>query len=783
MRFSENWLRTFVDPPLTTRELADALTMSGLEVENIEPAAPVLGNIVVGEVLAVRRHPHAERLSICTVGAGGDPLQVVCGAPNVRAGMRAPLARSGAHLAGVTVQRTAIRGVDSNGMLCSTRDLGIGEDTSALLELPDDAPVGADIRAYLELDDQILTVKPTPNRGDCLSVQGVAREVAAVTGSTLKRMRAIVEARRGDRVDITLEVPEACPRYCGRIVRDINAGAATPRWMAQRLERSGTRSISAVVDITNYVMLELGQPLHAFDLIALEGGIRVRCGRAGEQLMLLNDQRIALGPDWLVIADQGKPLALAGIMGGKDSAVTADTQDILLESAFFAPAVIAGKSRLLGFGSESAYRFERGVDFAATREALERATQLVLELCGGEAGPVSEASAELPARRPVRVRRARAQRVLGTELTSGDVSDALRRLRFEFEARGDHFDVTPPSYRFDLAIEEDLIEEIARIHGYDRIPASRPAAAAVMLPASELSTSAGALRALLVARDYQEIISYSFVGRQSEIDFCDNREPVSLINPIAAHLEVMRSSLIGSFVECLKLNLSRQQERVRLFEIGRCFARTATGYSQQTKIGGLAYGGAVPAQWGSPARMIDFYDVKSDVEALLGRRGARYEPFKHPALHPGRSAKVTLGGVEIGCLGTLHPQLLQKYDFPYAPVVFELNLDAVECRVRARFSDFSRLPLVRRDLAVEVAATISAETMLDALQKGAPEIVSDIVLFDVYRGKGIDSDKKSIAFRILLQDTLKTLTDAEVEAAIQQLLHVLQEEFQAKLRN
>jgi phenylalanyl-tRNA synthetase beta chain len=553
--------------------------------------------------------------------------------------------------------------------------------------------------------------------------------------------------------------------------------------MVQRLERSGLRSRGAIVDVTNYVMLELGQPLHAFDLGCIAGGIQVRRGKPGERLKLLNEQAVALTPDFLVIADVDKPLALAGIMGGADSAVAAHTQNVLLESAFFAPAAIAGKSRVLGFGSESAYRFERGVDFAATVRALERATQLVIEICGGKCGPVCEAQAELPARTPVRLRGARAQRLLGIKLDVHAIAQLLQRLGYAFELRGDEFAVAPPSYRFDLAIEEDLIEEVARIHGYDNIAANAPIGASAMLPATETRASVAALRNVLVARDYQEIISYSFVDRQWETDFCANDAPVMLANPIAAHMNAMRSSLLGSLVDCLKLNISRQHERVRLFEIGRCFARDAKGnYVQRTALGGLAYGGVVAEQWGVATRPVDFYDVKSDLGALLGSGVATFEAAEHPALHPGRAARIVLAGSLAGWLGELHPRLQQKYELPFAPIAFELDLDLIASRRVAQFADFPRQPAVRRDLSVEVPEKVTCEAMLDALKKHAPGMVSEVALFDLYRGKGIDSDKKSIAFRVLLQDTDKTLTDADVEAAIAQMLQVLQEQFQAKLR-
>lgn len=783
MKFSENWLRTFVNPSLASRELADAVTMSGVEVELVEPVAPAFDKVVVAEVLEVRQHPDAERLLVCRVNAGSTPLQVVCGAPNVRAGIRVPLAQVGARLPGIEIKQAKVRGVESNGMLCSAKELGIADDAAGLLILPADAPVGADIRKYLELDDQLFTIKPTPNRGDCLSVFGFAREVAAVTGSELTPVDTrAVQATSSDRIEITLDDKAACPRYCGRIMRGVNARAASPRWLVQRLERSGLRSISAIVDVTNYLMLELGQPLHAFDLARIDGGIRVRLGRQGEKLKLLNEQELALNPEFLVIADKAKPLALAGIMGGMDSAVTPNTKDILLESAFFDPAAVAGKSRVLGFGSDSSYRFERGVDFVATAQAIERATQLVLEICGGKAGPVCEAKATLPERKPVRLRRERAQRLLGIQLDVGHITEVLHRLGFIHETRGDEFLVTPPSYRFDLVIEEDLIEEIARIHGYDRIPANPPTAPASMLPATEARVGVKTLRTLMVARDYQEIISYSFVDRQWEADFCANSDPVALVNPIAAHMSVMRSSLIGSLVDCLKLNLSRQQERVRLFEIGRCFGHAGSGHSQVVMLGGLAYGGALAEQWGAAKRKVDFYDMKSDLASLVWPDRFRFAATQHPALHPGRAAQLMRDGATAGFLGELHPRLQQKYDLPFAPMVFELNLDAITGRKPASYREISRQPLVRRDLSVEVADNVSAQAMLDALEMRAPAIVSEVALFDVYHGKGIDSDKKSVAFRILLQDTHKTLTDAEAEAVTQQLLQVLQEQFQAKLR-
>jgi phenylalanyl-tRNA synthetase beta chain len=672
MKFSESWLRTFVNPPLATRELADALSMGGLDVEQVDP----------------------------------------------------------------------------------------------------------------DRDDWVLTTKPTPNRGDCLSISGIAREVAAVTGATLsladiKPVRITIN----DRLGVTLEAPQACPRYCGRIVRGVNATAATPEWMTRRLAMSGIRPVSALVDITNYVMLELGQPLHAFDAAKLDGGIRVRFAKAGEKFTLLNGEAPSLTPGFLVIADESKAVALAGIMGGLDTSVSETTRDVFLESAFFSPDVIAGKSRLLNFTSDSSYRFERGVDFAGAPAALERATQLVIEICGGAAGPVTEARAVLPVRDPVRLRLARVERLLGIKLDGVQVSAILRRLRFEFSVAEGEFRVTPPSYRFDIAIEEDLIEELARIHGYDRIPAKLPAAPPTMLPIPEAKRDIAAIRRLLAARDYQEIVSYSFVDAAWEADFAGNTTPVALANPIASQMSVMRSALAGGLIDCLAHNLSRKHTRVRLFEVGRCFIADASGaYHQPVRIGGISYGDARHEQWGLKARRGDFYDIKSDVEALIAPLAGGFRPIKHPALHPGRSAQILIGGMTAGWIGELHPRWQRKYDFPLVPVLFELDYEAISGRGLPAFQETSKFPAVRRDIAAEVDEGISYHAILEGLRREQPAAVAEIGLFDIYRGTGVEKGKKSLAFRVLLQDTRKTLTDAEVESAISQLRRVLQQQFNAKLR-
>ena len=672
MRLSDSWLRTFVNPPHPARELADALAMSGLDVEGVEP----------------------------------------------------------------------------------------------------------------DRDDWLLTFKPTANRGDCLSIFGLAREVAAVTGAALKPPESrAARSTINDRLTVTLDEPKACPRYCGRLVRGVNAGAATPDWMARRLAASNIRSISAVVDITNYVMLELGQPLHAFDAAKLQGGVRVRYARAGEKLTLLNGDAPALKPDFLVIADEAGPVALAGVMGGLDSSVGERTRDIFVESAFFSPAVVAGKTRLLNLASESAYRFERGVDFAGTAAALERATQLVQEICGGSAGPVTEAKAELPGRAAVSLRLARAERLLGLRLEAGRVSEILRRLRFEFSADGGTFRVTPPSYRFDIQIEEDLVEELARIHGYDRIPATLPAAPAAMLPVREAKRDVAALRRLLAARDYQEIVSYSFVDAAWEADLAGNEAPLALANPIASNMSVMRSTLAGGLLDCLVHNLARKQPRVRVFEVGRCFLPGPGGqHRQPVRVGGLSYGDARHEQWGLKGRPGDFFDIKSDVEALLAPLSAEFRRMEHPALHPGKSAHILIGNMTAGWIGELHPRWQRKYDLPLPPVLFEMDCEAISNRGLPAYNETSKFPPVRRDIAAEVDERVSYQEILERLRREAPPVVTEIGLFDMYRGTGVGEGKKSLAFRVLLQDTRKTLTEAEVESAVSHLRRILQQQFNANLR-
>ncbi len=792
MQFSEQWLRTFVDPQLNSAELGHLLTMAGLEVEEAEPAAPAFKGVVVARIVEADKHPNADKLKLCKVDAGsGELLQIVCGAPNAAAGMKVPCAVVGAVLPGeFEIKKAKLRGVESFGMLCSARELGLSEDHGGLYALPDDAPVGADIRDYLGLDDTLFTIKLTPNRADCLSLTGVAREVAAITGVPLRQavVEAVEPAFEGRR-DIVLDAPQACPRYCGRILRGVDAKAPTPEWMARRLVRSGVRAISALVDITNYVMLELGQPLHAFDNTKLEGAIHVRMPAAGEQVLLLNEQTVTPAADTLLIADEKRALALAGIMGGEDSGITLETTEVFLESAFFAPDAIAGRARSYGFSSDASHRFERGVDPELARTAIERATRLVLEICGGEAGPVIEALAPeaLPARPPVRLRPARARRVLGVTLDDAAMLALLERVHLQVGREGDDFLITPPSWRFDIEIEEDLIEELARLHGYDNIPAIAPQGSLMMLPSSEHGRPVWALRHLLAARGYQEVVNFAFVEEAWERDFCANEQPIRLANPIASHLSVMRSSLIPGLVGTLATNRKRQIDRVRVFEVARVFERKADGepvrgFHQVMNIAGLAAGSVAPEQWGERARNVDFFDVKGDLEALFAPRELSFAPLSHPALHPGRAASVRLDGHSIGVIGELHPVWVQRYELGTAPVVFEVALDAALSARLPAYAEISRMPAVRRDLALVLAADIAVERVLEVLREVAPAIVREICLFDVYHGKGIDPDKKSLAFRVSMQDTQRTLEDAEVEAAMAVLVRQAETVLGGRLR-
>ncbi len=803
MQLSEKWLRTLVDPPLTTDALMHLLTMSGLEVEQCISVAPPFTGVVVGRVLSVDKHPNADMLTVCRVDVGnGQPLGIVCGAPNVVAGMKAPCALVGARLPGASADKSfeikavTMRGVESRGMLCSARELGLSDDHSGLLEISGDAAPGSDVRKVLALDDKVLTIKLTPNRADCLSVLGVAREVAALTSAPLNPPDTHpVPARNDARFPVRISDPKGCGRFTGRVIRNVNAGAPTPEWVKQRLERAGQRSISALVDVTNYVMLELGRPLHVYDLDKLTGGIDVRFGRTGEKLKLLNEQVVEIDESVLAITDASGPIGLAGIMGGDSTKADPETGNVFLEAAFFFPEAIAGRARRYNFVSDASHRFERGVDFNNNVDGIERATRLILDICGGEPGPVDDTVAQLPQRRPVRMRVARARKVIGMPVEPADVSDIFSRLKLAFQREGvgaeEVFVVTPPSYRFDIEIEEDLIEEVARVYGFERIPARPPVAPSAMLPLPEWRRSLHDLRLQMTAAEYQEVVNYSFVDAAWEVDFAANADPIRLLNPIASQMAVMRSTLIGGLVANVAYNLNRKLERVRAFEVGRAFLRDpavrdcerdVAGIRQPMRVAAVAYGTAVEEQWGVAARGVDFFDIKNDLETLIASRRARFEPVSHPALHPGRAAQVILDDAIIGWIGELHPKWQKKYELPEPLVAFEIDAEPLLGLPVSLFHEISKFPAVRRDLAVTVDEATPVQAILDGLLRAKAAIVHEVRVFDVYRGKGIENGKKGLAFRVLLQDTQKTLTDAEVDAAIAGLRKVLEQEFGAKLR-
>jgi phenylalanyl-tRNA synthetase beta chain len=798
MQFPESWLRTMVNPALTTDELAHLLTMSGLEVETIAPVARAFTKVVVARVLEVARHPNADRLTVCKVDAGdARPLAIVCGAPNVVAGMKAPLALAGAELPGMTIKATAVRGVESAGMLLSARELGLSDDHSGLLALPADAPVGRPLREYLALDDRILTLKLTPNRADCLSVLGVAREVSALARAPLAPPEVKpVPAQSDARFPVKISDPGGCGRFAGRVIRNVNAAAPTPEWMRRRLERSGSRPISALVDVTNYVMLELGRPLHVYDLDKLRGGIDVRLGRGGEHVKLLNEQTVEVHPDVLAITDASGPIGLAGIMGGDSTKAELGTRHVFLESAFFFPEAIAGRARRYNFTSDASHRFERGVDFANEVEGIERATALILEICGGEPGPTVDTVAKLPERAPVRMRVARAHKVIGVPVSGDEIADIFGRLGLAFRRTGSGHDeafiVAPPSYRFDIEIEEDLIEEVARVHGFERIPAHPPVAPAVMHAPPEARRSLHEVRAQLAGADYTEVVNFSFVDAEWEQDFAANAAPIRLLNPIASQFAVMRTTLIGSLVANVRYNLNRKLARVRVFEAGRVFLRDpglkdgdleVAGVRQPLRVGAMAYGPAFEEQWGVRARPVDFFDLKGDVEALFAPRQPRFQQAAHPALHPGRCARIEVDGATAGWIGELHPRWQQKYELPAAPVVFEVDAEPLLAVPLPRFAEVSRFPPVIRDLAVVVDEGVPAQALLDALSGARPGLIQAVRIFDLYRGEGVRKGRKSLAFRVVMQDTARTLTDAEVDAAMADLEQLLTARFGAQRRS
>ena len=814
MQFPESWLREFCNPPLTTQELADTLTMAGLEVEELAPVAPPFTKIVIGEIKEAVPHPDADRLRVCQVDVGqGALLNIVCGAPNARVGIKVPCAMVGAELPPgddgkpFLIKVGKLRGVDSHGMLCSARELKLSEDHGGLLELPADAPLGKDIRDYLKLDDTLFTLKLTPNLAHCLSVYGIARELSALTGAPLKAPQFPQAATQiADRVPVTISAPDLCGRFSGRVIRHVNTRAATPQWMVDRLARCGQRSVSPLVDISNYVMFELGRPSHIFDLEKIHGGLDVRWGRADESLKLLNGNTVTLDEKVGVIADDQAVESLAGIMGGDATAVGDDTRHIYVEAAFWWPEAVAGRSRRYNFSTDAGHRFERGVDPDLTVEHIERITELVLAICGTpetQCAPIDDLRVNLPTRPPVRLRVARAVKVIGMELTQQQCADALRGLGLAVQEGAGEVTVTPPSYRFDLRLEEDLIEEVARVIGYHKLPTTPPLAPTMPKLRAEAQRSSFAVRREFAAMGYQETINFSFVEEAWERELAGNANPIRLLNPIASQLSVMRSSLLGSLLQVLKFNLDRKAARVRVFELGRVFLRDASvqssdstveGLHQPMRVAALAYGAVDALQWGRKDKVVDFYDAKGDVEALLAPLRPTFELATHPALHPGRCARVLLGGQAIGFVGELHPQWRQSWDLPTAPVLFELELDAVLQRQVPAFRAVAKRQLVERDIAVIVAERVTHGEVMGAIGAALPgALLRSAVLFDVFRPQpqrtgdaapvgAIAQGEKSLAIRLTLGSDTEALTDTQIESTVQEVLQALTNQTGARLR-
>jgi phenylalanyl-tRNA synthetase beta chain len=808
MQFPESWLRAFCNPPLTSEQLADTLTMAGLEVEDRVPVAPPFSGVVVGRILSAEQHPNADRLRVCQVDVGqAQPLNIVCGAPNARAGILVPCATVGAELPPgedgkpFLIKLGKLRGVESQGMLCSAKELKLNDDHGGLLELADGAVVGRNIREQLQLDDMLFTLKLTPNLAHCLSVYGIAREVAALTGAPLvEPVFQPAPVALQDRLPVSLQAPDLCGRFTGRIVRGVNTRATTPAWMVERLARCGQRSVSPLVDISNYVMFELGRPSHIFDLDKIHGSLQVRWGRAGEQLKLLNGNTVAVDEQVGVIADEQAVESLAGIMGGDATAVSDDTQNIYIEAAFWWPKAIAGRSRRFNFSTDAGHRFERGVDPSTTIEHVERITQLVLEICGGQAAVMDDQTVNLPTAQPVTLRVARAVKVIGMPLTQAQCAGALRRLGLAVTEGEGTVTVTPPAYRFDLQIEEDLIEEVARIIGYNQLPNTPPLAPITAKIRTEARRGPFAVRRSLAQMGYQETINFSFVEERWEHELAGNADPIRLLNPIASQMSVMRSSLLGSLVSVLKFNLDRRADRVRLFEVGRVFRKDASvkdsdtsvaGFDQPMRVAGLGFGPVDALQWGSPERAVDFFDVKGDVQALLAPQQPEFRAAEHPAMHPGRCASVWLDGRCIGHVGELHPRWRQAYELSQAPVLFELELDAVLRRDVPVFQAVSRHQPVERDLAIVVKETVSYAAVVEAIRAPASPWLRDVVLFDVYRPRkqaessgtsALAPDEKSLAVRLVLNREDATLTEEEIEATVQAALDALAQRVAARLR-
>lgn len=789
MKFSENWLREWVNPDISTDELVAQLTMAGLEVDSVEPAANKFTGVVVGEVLSVEKHPDADKLNVCQVSNGKENFQVVCGAPNVAGGQKVPFALVGAELAdNFKIKQAKLRGVESNGMLCSAEELGLAEKSDGILELPLDAAVGQDFRDYLYLDDSIIDVDLTPNRGDCLSIQGIAREVAVLnkTGISTPDLDEVTSTI-DDAFPVELLSPVDCPRYLGRVIKNVDVSAVSPVWLKEKLRRSGIRSIDPAVDVTNYVMLELGQPLHAFDLDILDKGIRVRRAKKAEKLVLLDGREVELDEDTLVIADHEKALAIAGVMGGEHSGVSKNTKDLFLESAFFNPLSIAGKARNYGMHTDASHRFERGVDYELPKLAIERATRLLLDIVGGEPGPVVVTDAELPESKTVKLRTSKVLGLLGLDIPATDIEDILSRLGLEVIEKDDEswlFKV--PSWRFDISIEADLVEEVARIYGYDNLPISTATADSRLNSASESKLSIKQLRRRLISLGYQEVISYSFVEPELENRLSlPQSDAITLSNPISSEMSVMRRSLWPGLIQTLKHNQNRQQDRVRVFESGLVFSKTDL-IQQEAMLGGLIWGNRSPEQWGEKGRPVDFYDIKGDVESILSMTNDsaafRFEAAEHPGLQSGQSARILRGQTCIGWLGALNPQLQKTLDIPAKVFVFELAMNGLRDAALTRVTTLSKYPSVRRDIALVLDTGVNYTELEQLIRQHAGENLERVVLFDVYQGENIQAGKQSMAIGLIFQNPSRTLNDDEINSIINSCIKALEAQFNAELR-
>ncbi|MEJ2129828.1 MAG: phenylalanine--tRNA ligase subunit beta [Woeseiaceae bacterium] len=792
MKIVESWLREWVNPDLDTDALAERLTMAGHEVDSIEVEGAGLDGVVVAEVLDVARHPDADRLSVCRVSTGsGDPVEVVCGAPNVTKGMKSPLATPGVKLPnGIKLKKSKIRGVVSNGMLCSAIELGLGDDSDGIIELPADAPAGTPLAEYLKLPDAVIDLDLTPNRGDCFSVLGIARDVAALTASQMKEPTVNpVPATIDDTHPVELGAPEGCPRFAGRVIRNIDLTAKSPVWMTERLRRAGLRPIHPVVDVTNYVMLELGQPLHAYDLALVSGAIRPRMAKQGEKVVLLDEKEISANDDTLVISDDSGAIGIGGIMGGLGTAVTQQTRDVFFEAAFFTQEIVAGRARSYGMHTDASLRFERGVDPEGQARAIERATELLLAISGGDAGPLVVETAEefLPQREKICVRKSRVTRLLGVEIDDKNITEIFARLGLDANKNDDGWEVTAPSHRFDIAMEVDLIEEIARVYGYDAIPELTAIAETPLETVTESEIDFDVAAATLVARDYQEVITYSFIDPDANKRLVDLDSELVLSNPISSEMSVMRSSLWPGMLAAAASNASRQQDRIRIFEIGKSFHGALGEHTEVVRIAGIGIGSLVPEQWGRNSQSIDFFDIKSDIDALLALTGdtsdITYVPAEHPALQPGQTASIRRGDIEIGLVGKLHPKHAKFFELKRDVFMFELDAAKALASNAPKAEPISKFPSIRRDIAVVVDDKITADELISAVAESAPELISSVRIFDIYKGPGIEAGLKSVALGLILQETSRTLTDDDADAAMTAAVKKLQDKFAAELRD